>query len=173
MQKIQLFVDRTLQGDFELQDLNLLFVFQVNCPGCFIYGFPLMNKLYWQYRERGLNILGLATAFEDFDYNTAENVKLLLAEQKTVGATYKALGERYNQPINFPIAVDVLASDHMTSLTFSQNRLPGTPTFLLIDRDLHLLEGWFGHTPEKLVLELLERHLPHEQSEILKQAQEI
>jgi len=37
---IQLKIDRVLQGSFDLKALNLLFVFQVNCPGCFIYGFP-------------------------------------------------------------------------------------------------------------------------------------
>jgi len=36
---IQLKIDRVLQGSFDLKALNL-FVFQVNCPGCFIYGFP-------------------------------------------------------------------------------------------------------------------------------------
>ncbi len=70
---IQLKIDRVLQGSFDLKALNLLFVFQVNCPGCFIYRFPLIIKLYWKYRESGLNVLGLSTAFEDFDYNTAAN----------------------------------------------------------------------------------------------------
>jgi hypothetical protein len=36
---IRLEIDKVLQGSFDLQPINLLFVFQVNCPGCFLYGF--------------------------------------------------------------------------------------------------------------------------------------
>jgi hypothetical protein len=199
MTRIQLCVERLLQGTFELKALNLLFVFQVNCPGCFIYGFPLVNQLYWRYRDSGLNVLGLTTAFEDFDYNTAENTQLLLTEKKTVGATRKALGENYSQSIDFPIAVDYsttgvnldspenikflceaivgfdnlnrteqdhlrqnmkayLQRTHQASVTFSLNQLPGTPTFLLVDQNLQLLEGWFGHADQATVIDLLERY---------------
>jgi len=81
---IQLKIDRVLQGSFDLKALNLLFVFQVNCPGCFIYGFRQQAALEGQ---SGLNVLGLSTAFEDFEYNTAANTELLLTEMKLVGAT--------------------------------------------------------------------------------------
>ncbi len=108
MTTLQLQIERVLQGSFDLKALNLLFVFQVNCPGCFIYGFPLVNKLHWKYRRAGLNVLGLSTAFEDFDYNTAVNTELLLTEMKLVGATRRALGEYYCPAIDFPIAVDQL-----------------------------------------------------------------
>jgi hypothetical protein len=185
---IRLEIDRVLQGAFDLQALNLLFVFQVNCPGCFLYGFPLVNTLYWQYRDLGLNVLGLSTAFEDFAYNTAANTELLLTQQQTVGETCQAIGEKYPQAIDFPIAVDrlttgadlttpsnidFLAANHnleslsiaeqsairhnmtadlqkitQVSATFTLNQLPGTPTFLLIDQNLELLDGWFGHKPE-------------------------
>lgn len=194
---IQLKLDRVLQGSFDLKALNLLFVFQVNCPGCFIYGFPLVNKLYWKYRQLGLNILGLSTAFEDFQYNTAANTELLLTEMKLVGATRQALGEFYSQTIDFPVAVDqsttsaalvtpeniealtetipdfdrlpkseqaalrqkvnaYLQRHAKTSATFTLNHLPGTPSFLLVDQNLQLLDGWFGHTPEAAVIERIE-----------------
>ncbi len=197
---IQLKIDRVLQGSFDLKALNLLFVFQVNCPGCFIYGFPLVNKLYWKYRESGLNVLGLSTAFEDFEYNTAVNTELLLTQRQTVGATRQALGEDYAQAIDFPIAVDqvttgtalatpanielvceaiagfgnssrleqealpqkvkaYLQKSTQTSATFTLNHLPGTPTFLLVDQNLKLLEGWFGHTPEADVVQRIEKHI--------------
>jgi hypothetical protein len=197
---IQLKIDRVLQGTFDLKALNLLFVFQVNCPGCFIYGFPLVNKLYWKYRQLGLNILGLSTAFEDFEYNTAANTALLLTEMKLIGATRQALGEFYSQAIDFPVAVDrfttgaalatpenikaltetipdfdrlpkseqaalrqklnaYLQRHAKTSATFTLNHLPGTPTFLLVDQNLQLLDGWFGHTPETAVIERIEKHL--------------
>ncbi len=100
MSKIRLSINHVLQGNFELQAVNLLFVFQVNCPGCFLYGFPLVNRLYWEYSQRGLQVLGLSTAFEDFDLNTAANTELLLKEKLTVGATSKAVGDRYLQAID-------------------------------------------------------------------------
>ncbi|MBW4554325.1 MAG: hypothetical protein KME35_24975 [Aphanocapsa sp. GSE-SYN-MK-11-07L] len=197
---IQLKIDRVLQGSFDPKALNLLFVFQVNCPGCFIYGFPLVNKLHRKYCQSGLNVLGLSTAFEDFEYNTAANTQLLLTERKLIGATRQALGEVYSQAIDFPVAVDQLTTgaaiatpentktlieaipdfDRLpkseqavlrqkvnaylqrhtkTSTTFTLNHLPGTPTFLLVDQNLQLLDGWFGHTPEAAVIERIEKHL--------------
>jgi len=107
---IQLKTDRVLQGSFDLKALNLLFVFQVNCPGCFLYGFPLISKLHWRYCQSGLNVLGLSTAFEDFEYNTAAHTDLLLTERKLVGETRRALGEVYSPAIDIPIAVDQLTT---------------------------------------------------------------
>jgi len=200
MATIQLQIDRVLQGSFHLKALNLLFVFQVNCPGCFVYGFPLVNKLYGKYRQSGLNVLGLSTAFEDFDYNSAANTELLLTERKLVGATRRALGEFYSQTIDVPIAVDQLTTGaalatlenieaftktipafknlasseqaamrqkvnlylrqhDKTSATFTLNHLPGTPTFLLVDQHLQLLDGWFGYTYEAEVFERIEKHI--------------
>lgn len=199
---IRLEIDRVLQGAFDLQALNLLFVFQVNCPGCFLYGFPLVNSLYWRYRDLGLNVLGLSTAFEDFTYNTAANTELLLTQQQTVGETCKAIGEKYSQAIDFPIAVDRLTTgaelatpDNMdflstnnnleslstaeqaairqnmvadlqkiteVSATFTLNQLPGTPTFLIIDQNLALLDGWFGHISEADINQRITRCLSME-----------
>jgi len=200
MTTIQLQIDRVLQGSFDLKPLNLLFIFQVNCPGCFIYGFPLMSKLHWQYGQSGLNVLGLSTAFEDFDHNTAANTELLLTEMKLVGETQRVLGEFYSQTIAFPIATDQLTTgdalatpenieflckaiapfdqlssleqaalrqrvsvylqrNDKTSATFTLNHLPGTPTFLLIDQNLQLLDGWFGHTSEADVIQRIEKHI--------------
>jgi len=68
-----------------------------------------VNKLHWKYRQSGLNVLGLSTAFEDFEYNTAAT-ELLLTEMKLVGATRQALGEFYSQAIDFPVAVDQLTT---------------------------------------------------------------
>lgn len=199
MAKIRLYIDQVLQGTFELKPLNLLFVFQVNCPGCFMYGFPLVNQLYWRYQDSNLNILGLSTAFEDFEYNTAEHTQLLLTQQKTVGATRQAIGNHYPQAIDFPIAVDRLVTGadldspdnvdflmqaiarfnelslhqqtdlrqnlhrHLqtiekASATFLLNHLPGTPTFLLFNQQLDLLESWFGHQPEATVIALLDQY---------------
>ena len=77
MQKLALHYNNLLKGSFELKKLNFLFVFQVNCPGCFLYGIPLVNELYKEF-QKDISFLGLSTAFENFDLNTATNTKLLV-----------------------------------------------------------------------------------------------
>lgn len=111
MPKFHLKTSQILQGDFRVRQLNLLLVFQVNCPGCFIYALPLAAKLHQQYGDQ-LNVLGLSTAFEDFDLNTAEHTQQLLEKAEFVGATrlyFRQRGEHsYGVPIQFPVAFDQL-----------------------------------------------------------------
>lgn len=130
MTKFRFKTSQVLQGDFHLTDLNLLVAFQVNCPGCFIYALPLAGKLHHEYGDR-LNILGLSTAFEDFDLNTAEHTQCLVETGEIVGATklyFSHHGEKtYTLPIHFPVAFDQVGSgpelfdsddvEHICSLT--------------------------------------------------------
>jgi len=94
-------------------------VFQVNCPGCFIYGIPEAIDTYQKYKNNGVVVLGLATAFEDFDKNTVENLRLLLKENKVIGETLttltyqsKLLNEgRLSYNIPFPVGMDMLVKE--------------------------------------------------------------
>ncbi len=96
-------------------------VFQVNCPGCFIYGIPEAIDTYQKYKDNGVVVLGLATAFEDFDKNTLENLKLLLQESKVIGETLTTLSYQnkllnegklsYNIP--FPVGMDMLVKERL------------------------------------------------------------
>lgn len=96
-------------------------VFQVNCPGCFIYGIPEAIDTYQKYKNNGVVVLGLATAFEDFDKNTLENLKLLLQESKVIGETLTTLSYQnkllnegklsYNIP--FPVGMDMLLKEKL------------------------------------------------------------
>ena len=52
-------------------------VFQVNCPGCFLYGIPQAISLYEKFKDKNVKVLGVATAFEDYDKNTLKNLELL------------------------------------------------------------------------------------------------
>ncbi len=105
--------------DKEKDNVILIEVFQVNCPGCFMYGIPQAIDIYQKYRKEGVTVLGIATAFEDFDKNTVENLRLLLTEGKVIGETLKALGQ-YNQLVDgnkipykipFPVAMDLLKKE--------------------------------------------------------------
>ena len=96
----------------------LIEVFQVNCPGCFLYSLPQAIKLHQKYFDKGLVVLGIATAFEDFDKNTLKNLKLLVKQNKVIGETLRVL-TRNNQLIDqqlsfhipFPLAMDMITTD--------------------------------------------------------------
>lgn len=71
----------------------LVEVFQVNCPGCFLYTLPKAIQLHEKYKDEGLVIIALATAFEDYDKNTLENLRRLVETGAVIGETFKALSQ--------------------------------------------------------------------------------
>lgn len=100
----------------EKGNVVLVEVFQVNCPGCFLYSIPETIDIYRKYNDKGLTVLGIATAFEDFDKNNLENLQKLLSTGEIVGETYRAfsstgqLNDENKLPyrIPFPVAMDML-----------------------------------------------------------------
>ena len=66
MENFKFSIGPLLKGTFQLRAINIAFVFQVNCPGCFIYGFPVMNNLYGKFKDK-IGFIGISTAFEDFE----------------------------------------------------------------------------------------------------------
>jgi hypothetical protein len=94
-------------------------VFQVNCPGCFLYGLPEIINLYNHYRGEAIRIFGLATAFEDYDKNTLSNLKILLSTGEVIGETLRALqnyghllaGNKLPYAIPFPVAMDLIVKE--------------------------------------------------------------
>lgn len=102
--------------DKNIGKVVLIEVFQVNCPGCFMYALPNAIEIYKNNSRDDVVVLGLATAFEDYDKNTLDNLKLLLTSGKVIGETFNALsqyrqlvdGDKLNYKIPFPIAMDVL-----------------------------------------------------------------
>lgn len=115
MKKIELVIGDQVQGNFEKKKLNLLLVFQVNCPGCFAYALPLFNKLYHKFDSRSISFLAMSAAFEDFDKNTLENTEALLKEGRVVGETKKMLFEHgydtFPYVIDFPVAMDMIKNN--------------------------------------------------------------
>ena len=104
--------------DREKDRIVVVEVFQVNCPGCFLYGMPEMISIYNRYRDDGVRVLGLATAFEDFDKNTLDNLKMLVETGEVVGATLSGMaqhgqldGNRLRYKIPFPVAMDSLTRE--------------------------------------------------------------
>jgi len=114
--------------DQERDHVVVLEVFQVNCPGCFMHALPEAINIYNKFKDDGVRILGLATAFEDFDKNTLENLKMLVETGEVIGETKNALsaygqlkdGNKLNYKIPFPVGMDNLTK---TSGEISQEKI--------------------------------------------------
>jgi hypothetical protein len=116
MSKFHLNIQELVQGQFNVQKVNLAFVFQVNCPGCFIYGIPIVNNLYKSFNHK-IGFIGIATAFEDFEFNNEANLKLLLNDGTLVGETKKYYDanfgvSNYTEALDFPVAYDSVLSSN-------------------------------------------------------------
>lgn len=114
-------VSRWVQGlptnlDQEKDRIVVVEVFQVNCPGCFMYAMPEAIDVYNRYGSEGVRVLGVATAFEDFDKNTLANLEMLAETGEVVGDTLESLGRygrlrdgnRLPYKIPFPLGMDEL-----------------------------------------------------------------
>ena len=104
--------------DGEGDNVKLVEVFQVNCPGCFMHSIPEIINIYNKYKMEGLSVFGVATAFEDYDKNTLENLEMLLTTGEVVGDTKQALtqyGQLDNGKLQFkipyPVAMDSLVKE--------------------------------------------------------------
>ena len=84
---------RTTNIDEEKGNVVLVEVFQVNCPGCFLNGIPEAIDIYNKFKDRGVTVLAVATAFEDFDKNNIENLLKLVGTGEVIGETYRALAQ--------------------------------------------------------------------------------
>ena len=144
VQKLNLKISQTIQGDFALGKINLLLIFQVNCPGCFAYALPQAIQLRDAYRDL-VRVLALSTAFEDFALNTAENTRQLAETGKIVGMTqlfFQSLGIcKFSLPPTFPLAFDLVGAGQEI---FSQRDVD-----LLCSPDSELLQS-SGIAPECL-----------------------
>ena len=114
--------------DQEKDHIVLLEVFQVNCPGCFINAIPEAMNIYNKYRDEGVRVIGLATAFEDFDKNTLDNLKMLAETGEVIGETRSAFsmsgqlqeGNKLPYKIPFPLGMDNITK---TSGEISQEKI--------------------------------------------------
>ena len=122
--------------DKEGDNVKLVEVFQVNCPGCFMHSIPEIISIYQKFKGDGLSVMGIATAFEDYDKNTLENLEMLLTTGEVVGDTKQALSQ-YGQlndgklpyKIPYPVAMDSLVKEGVEPtkekmIAFIKNQLP-------------------------------------------------
>ena len=135
--------------DKEKGNVVLVEVFQVNCPGCFLNGIPEAIDIHKKYKDSGLTVLGMATAFEDFDKNNLQNLEKLVTTGEVIGETYRALAQ-YGQlrddnklpyKIPFPVGMDLLKkeSDSLTEskiMDFIEANVPDLRSYSEKDRQV-------------------------------------
>jgi hypothetical protein len=137
--------------DKEKDNAILVEVFQVNCPGCFLYGIPQAIDIYNKYRKEGLIVLGMATAFEDYDKNTLQNLELLLSKGEVIGETLRALGQyghlilenKLPYKIPFPVGMDSLVKE---TGVINQERITG-----FIDANVPDFNSYDEHSKEEII----------------------
>lgn len=152
----QLKYSEVLQGSFEPGALNLVMVFQVNCPGCFIHGFPLLKELQTHYDNK-LSCFALATAFEDFHLNTEENVKLMVNTGDLVGETLKAqkagMLKWDSANLSVPVLIDEVANQtELLQPEFIENIIKNlfdkTKTNLELENMRATVHNYFSQLPK-------------------------
>ena len=101
--------------DRQRGNVVLIEVFQVNCPGCFFSAIPEAIKVHDHFAGQPVTVLGIATAFEDWDRNTLDNLQRLAETGEVIGETRRMLDRagmlddgRLRYRIPFPLAMDEL-----------------------------------------------------------------
>jgi thiol-disulfide isomerase/thioredoxin len=164
-------VGEWMQGKgVKLSDLRgkyvFLHFFQVNCPGCFGSSFPVAEHLANEYGPRGLEVIGLAVRFEEFDVNTKDNLKKLLKEGKLTSHVFEELKNagaftiidesgRYKIKIGHRIGWDE-GDDGYVSKTFEEYMAGGTPYEYLIGPDGKILAHGFHLAQDQLFFSFLD-----------------
>ena len=102
----------------------LLVFWRVGCPPC-REEIPQVEKLYKNYRERGLVVIG---------FNCADDKNI-------------ALDFLRENSVTFPNIVD--ASELAVEIAFSDYGMTGVPLNYLIGRDQNIIDAWYGYDEER------------------------
>jgi len=109
-------------------EVVMLHAFQMLCPGCVMQETPQAVRVWNQFRERGLKVIGLHTVFEHHAVMTPEALAVYLHEFR----------------IPFPVGVDRASTDRSVPQTMAAYEMRGTPTTILIDRAGEIRHHHFG-----------------------------
>ncbi len=178
----ELIVDGWLQGTpTTLKELKgkyvFLHMFQVNCPGCFGASLPNVEELHRLYGPRGLEVMGLAVRFEEYEVNTRENFEQFLKYGKLTPLVLTALREAGGEKAGFLDANGIyqfklkhkIAWDKGGPNSYSEtfkiykpkNPLAGygTPYEFIIDPEGLILDYGFHLSQDKALRDFLDEQL--------------
>ncbi len=105
-----------------------LHTFQMLCPGCISHGIPQATRLRKMFAQKDVAVIGLHTVFEHHSVMTEEALAVFIHEYR----------------LDFPIGVDIPASNNPVPRTMQKYALRGTPSLVLIDRSGRLRLSHFG-----------------------------
>ncbi|MCA6369264.1 MAG: hypothetical protein IM631_10380 [Cytophagales bacterium] len=155
--KLTLSYTEVINGELNFSPINLMMAFQVNCPGCFMHGFPMLKELQTHYGNK-LSCIALSTAVEDFHVNTEENAKLLVNTGELVGETLRAQEAHHlnwdKTTLSVPVVIDeVVNQSELQQPKFVeniiQNMLDPTTTPALEQENMRAsLYNYFSQLPQ-------------------------
>lgn len=114
---------------------RILYFFQDWCEGCHVHGFPTLEKLIAELADKNVAFAAIQTVFEGFDVNIFERVR---DNQR-----------RYDLKIPFGHAGP--ENEYRPPAIMEDYRTGGTPWFVVIAPDGHVVFDGFQVDPEKLV----------------------
>lgn len=141
----------------------LIEVIQVNCPGCFVHALPEIIRLHETYAADGLKVFAIATAFEDYQHNTLNNLQGLLQQDILIGDPLHQLtkagfliDQKLPYKIPFSVAMDKLVEnrspvDESAINNFIISQIP----------DFH--EKQWDETGKQSIYQQAEEHLKNKQ----------
>lgn len=110
----------------------VLHTFQMLCPGCVSHGLPQAKMVYQHFDGQGVEVVGLHTVFEHHDAMTPVSLEAFIHEYS----------------LNFPIGVDMPASNSPVPSTMQAYGLRGTPSLVVIDREGRIRMDAFGRVDD-------------------------
>lgn len=107
--------EELLQGHLNPEArFTLLYIFRMNCPGCFLYGFDEAHAVFDAFDPDEVQVLGLSTAFGEFEGDPAESTRRFLKQgilMPVVEQEFHELHvERRPHPVRFPVLLDRMSS---------------------------------------------------------------
>lgn len=134
MSDLKLFIEKWLNVEAGFNEESLcgkvvaIHAFQMLCPGCILHGVPQAQRLYAAFNGDQIAVVGLHTVFEHHEAMKEVSLKAFLHEFR----------------VEFPVGIDKASGSDRIPLTMAHHELQGTPSWLIFDRQGHLVVNAFG-----------------------------
>ncbi len=109
----------------------VLTAFQTHCPGSLKHGLPQAERVAQGFSDDEVVVIGLNTAFEEPEKQTADQLAAFLTEQG----------------LTFPVAKDAVNGGDIPK-TMAAYEIQGTPTTLIFDRQGRLRRHYLGRVDD-------------------------